>query len=194
MPSSGQDRQPGFAALPLHISLVLSLVLHLVAYTVGDWLGLRAAPVPPPRRIIDAMLILPEIKVPVQESPPAQPLVPEPAAPQQSPDPAVMPAQAPPAPPATGTAAAPPQRHPAARPTVPDPLAFYPPEAVLRGIEGDVDVSIRLDAAGNVVAARVGRGSGHAILDEAAVRAALTLKGLPGGRGETVLPVRFRLR
>lgn len=81
---------------------------------------------------------------------------------------------------------------------------LYPPEAIARGLEGETLVLLFLDDAGNVVAARVERGSGHAILDEAAMRAARTVRSLPGtpgvlpsGRGtarEVLLPVRFRLR
>lgn len=72
---------------------------------------------------------------------------------------------------------------------------FYPLEAVHRGLEGTAMVSVVIDAAGNVTAARLERGSGHAMLDEAAVRAARTLKNLPvEHHGEATLPVRFKLR
>lgn len=72
---------------------------------------------------------------------------------------------------------------------------LYPPEAIARGLEGETLVLLFLDEAGNAVAARVERGSGHAILDEAAVRAAKTVRSLPGGAArEVLLPVRFRLR
>ena len=51
-----------------------------------------------------------------------------------------------------------------------------------------------LDGAGNVLAARVERSSGHALLDQAAAKAARQLKALPEGVArETILPVRFRL-
>ena len=72
---------------------------------------------------------------------------------------------------------------------------LYPPEAVAHGLEGETLVLLFLDDAGNAVAARVERGSGHAILDEAAVRAARTVRSLPGNAArEVLLPVRFRLR
>jgi protein TonB len=72
---------------------------------------------------------------------------------------------------------------------------LYPPEAVRRGLEGEVVVMLELDAAGRIVAASVASGSGHAILDEAALRAALQLGALgPSVGGKAVLlPVRFRL-
>ena len=64
----------------------------------------------------------------------------------------------------------------------------------LRGLEGEALVAVTLDDRGRVLAARLERGSGHAILDEAAVRAARSLKSVPAGAGETILPVSFRLR
>jgi len=72
---------------------------------------------------------------------------------------------------------------------------LYPPEAVRRGLEGEVVVLLELDANGRVVAASVASGSGHAILDEAAVRAARQLGALgPALGGKAILlPVRFRL-
>ena len=72
---------------------------------------------------------------------------------------------------------------------------LYPPEAVRRGLEGEVVVLLELDANGRVVAASVASGSGHAILDEAAVRAARQLGALgPALGGKAILlPGRFRL-
>ncbi len=72
---------------------------------------------------------------------------------------------------------------------------FYPPEAIERGLEGEVLVLLFLDEAGNAIAARVEASSGHPLLDAAAVRAARTLKSLPSSAPrEALLPVRFRLR
>lgn len=72
---------------------------------------------------------------------------------------------------------------------------FYPPEAIERGLEGEVLVLLFLDAGGNAIAARVESSSGHAILDNAAVRAARTLRSLPESAArEALVPVRFRLR
>lgn len=72
---------------------------------------------------------------------------------------------------------------------------LYPPEAVRRGLQGEVVVLLELDAEGRVVAASVASGSGHAILDEAAVVAARRLGALgPSLAGKAILlPVRFRL-
>ncbi|HJW01882.1 MAG TPA: TonB family protein [Azospira sp.] len=72
---------------------------------------------------------------------------------------------------------------------------LYPAEAIAQGLEGEVLLLLFLDAAGNVMAARVERSSGYAVLDQAAVTAARRLKALPeGAPREAVLPVRFRLQ
>ena len=72
---------------------------------------------------------------------------------------------------------------------------FYPADAIARGLEGEVLVLIIIDEAGKVSAARVERGSGHPILDDAALRAVRSLQSLPADAPrQVVLPVRFRLR
>jgi protein TonB len=72
---------------------------------------------------------------------------------------------------------------------------FYPAEAIARGFEGEVLVLIIIDESGRVTAARVEQGSGHRILDDAALRAVRSLRSLPADAPrEALLPVRFRLR
>ena len=71
----------------------------------------------------------------------------------------------------------------------------YPPEAIARGLEGEVLVRLILDASGDAIAARLEASCGYALLDNAAVRAARTLHALPESMPrEALLPVRFRLR
>jgi len=71
----------------------------------------------------------------------------------------------------------------------------YPPEAIERGLQGEAVVLLFLDASGNALAARLEASSGHALLDDAALRAARTLRSLPDSAPrEVLLPVRFRLR
>lgn len=71
----------------------------------------------------------------------------------------------------------------------------YPPEAIERGLQGEALVLLFLDPSGNAIAARLESSSGHALLDDAAVRAARTLRALPASAPrEALLPVRFRLR
>jgi protein TonB len=72
---------------------------------------------------------------------------------------------------------------------------FYPAEAIARGLEGEALVLLVIDESGQVLATRIEQGSGHAILDEAALRAARSLKSLPADAPrQTVLPIRFRLK
>ena len=71
----------------------------------------------------------------------------------------------------------------------------YPPEAIERGLQGEALVLLFLDRSGNAVAARLESSSGHALLDDAAVHAARSLRSLPDSAPrEALLPVRFRLR
>ena len=56
-------------------------------------------------------------------------------------------------------------------------------------------VLIIIDEDGRVTAARVEQGSGHRLLDDAALRAVRSLRSLPADAPrEALLPVRFRLR
>ena len=72
---------------------------------------------------------------------------------------------------------------------------LYPPEAIARGLQGEALVLLFLDEAGNAIAARIEASSGHALLDEAALRAARTLRSLPASAPrEALVPVRFRLQ
>ena len=72
---------------------------------------------------------------------------------------------------------------------------FYPPEAVAQGWEGEVRLLLSLDGDGRILDVQVASGSGHDILDEAAVRAAHAAGRLAGtGKREVLLPVVFRLK
>ena len=74
-------------------------------------------------------------------------------------------------------------------------VLFYPPEAVARGLEGEVRLLLTLDGNGTIRDAQVAAGSGHPLLDDAAVRAAFAMGSLPeAGAREVILPVVFRLR
>jgi protein TonB len=71
---------------------------------------------------------------------------------------------------------------------------FYPPEAAARGIEGEVRLLLTLDKNGNLIDIRVASSSGHVILDDAAVRAAVAMHSVPNASAmEMILPVVFRL-
>ena len=71
---------------------------------------------------------------------------------------------------------------------------FYPPDALARGIEGEVRLLVRLTPDGRVFDVSVAASSGHAILDNAAIRAAYAMGALPGGARELILPVVFQLQ
>jgi protein TonB len=181
--------------VPLHIALVLSLALHLTAYMLADWAGLLAPPPPTARPLLAATLILPEnaaVPPPELQLDEAQPVpTTEPALSVPPPPAESLPPPAAPAPSAAIQPSPPAETNPAAKPAPPE---FYPHEAVRRGLEGEALVAVTLDGRGRVTGARLERGSGHAILDEAAIRAALSLRSMPGGTREATLPVSFRLR
>ena len=72
---------------------------------------------------------------------------------------------------------------------------FYPPEAVARGIEGEVRLILKLSAEGTVVDVSIAASSGHALLDNAAIRAAYAMGSLTGVTSrELILPVIFQLQ
>lgn len=74
-------------------------------------------------------------------------------------------------------------------------VLFYPPEAVARRLEGEVRLLLTLDEDGMILDVQVAAGSGHALLDEAAVRAAFAMGRLPNEtQREIIFPVVFRLR
>ena len=74
-------------------------------------------------------------------------------------------------------------------------VLFYPPEAVARGIEGEVRLLLTLDPGGRLLDAQIAASSGHKMLDDAAIRAAFAMGSLPqAGEREVILPVVFRLR
>ena len=72
---------------------------------------------------------------------------------------------------------------------------FYPPEAIERGIEGEVRLILRLGAHGEVDDISIAASSGHVILDNAAIKAAYAMGRLTGvSSHELILPVIFRLQ
>ena len=72
---------------------------------------------------------------------------------------------------------------------------FYPPEAIARGLEGEVRLIIALTSDGQVEDVHVAASSGYPILDNAAIKAAYAMGRLPGSTSrELILPVIFRLQ
>lgn len=75
------------------------------------------------------------------------------------------------------------------------PHVYYPPEAVARGLEGEVRLLLTLAPDGRLLDAVIAASSGHALLDQAALDAVQAMGALPdAGVAELILPVVFRLR
>jgi TonB family protein len=89
--------------------------------------------------------------------------------------------------PASGAAAEP------RKPRLDNPMHFYPPEAVARGIEGETILMLKYTADGRLLDARIARSSGHAILDQAALRAVRATPRVGDGPREILFPVTFAL-
>lgn len=72
---------------------------------------------------------------------------------------------------------------------------LFPPEALERGLEGEVTLLVELGEGGRILDATVASGSGYKILDDAAIRAVLKLGTLgPASANKSILlPVRFRI-
>lgn len=79
------------------------------------------------------------------------------------------------------------------KPRVDNPMHFYPPEAIARGIEGETILILRYAADGKLLDARIARSSGHAILDQAALRAVRATPRITDGPREVLFPVTFAL-
>ncbi|MDO8960307.1 MAG: TonB family protein [Rhodocyclaceae bacterium] len=159
-------------ALRFGLSILASLLLHAVVLWPFGFFVQRPAPVPRP--VLEAVLQAPVLATPETTS------APEPAAVSPAPTPAAKPRELQGR--ALNTALAAMAK-----------LDFYPREAIERGIEGDVIVLLTLTPNGGVAAAAVATGSGHPILDAAALAAVRGINGLPTAQRQVLLPVRFRL-
>ena len=172
----------------LLLALAASLLLHILPVVAP----LISAPPPPPKA--------PPIAATLRQPPPAPLPPPPPLTLPEQPKPSATPPEPPPLKPEKR------EKPPSAAKTwtqairqhlkkLDDSGQFYPEEAIARGLEGEVLVLIIIDESGQVTAARVEQGSGHRILDEAALRAVRSLRSLPADAPrEALLPVRLRLR
>jgi protein TonB len=79
------------------------------------------------------------------------------------------------------------------KPRLDNPMHFYPPEAVARGIEGETILILKYTVDGRLVDARIAKSSGHAILDQAALRAVRATPRVGDGPREILFPVTFAL-
>jgi protein TonB len=173
----------------LILSLAASFALHAAVFGGG---ALKALLKPPPVRVLQASLRLPPV-----ELPPVEPLIKDTLAPEEAkPEPKVEPKPAPT-----------PRPTPAPRPAKAEKRevqaaqrkiarhTYYPPEAIARNIEGDVRLLLVLGEDGAISDVQIAASSGHAILDNAAIKAAYAMGRLTGVTArEMILPVSFRLR
>ena len=93
-----------------------------------------------------------------------------------------------------------PKKHPVSEPVHPefDKVYFqhlaYPTEAVEKGLEGSVELSLNFSAEGALIGSRVETSSGHPLLDAAALKTARRLPALQHYAGQILLfTVNFKL-
>ncbi|MFZ2267270.1 MAG: energy transducer TonB [Azonexus sp.] len=168
----------------LALAAIMSLLLHILPF-VGELIHFQPPPSPPP---------------PLQaELRPARPLPPPPALELDKPAP---PQPVTPRKPTLAQASRSKTSIPTWQQEVRRQLKkqqengqFYPAEAIAQGLEGEVLVLMLLDEQGRVAAARVEQGSGHRLLDDAALKAIRALHSVPAeAPREAILPVSFKLR
>lgn len=177
--------KPFPADIRLALALATSICLHVLALLPADRFVARPPPAPPPPLV--ATLSVPERAAALSTRPETE-------------------LQSGPQPDASTAVPAAPTFSPTQRPprelggdALDAALAaltreeFYPREAIAHGLEGRVVLLLTLDGAGRVVAIDVASGSGHALLDNAAMKAAGRIAVLPGARRQVLLPVEFRL-
>lgn len=166
-------------------ALALSLALH-----VGLFLPdlVKRLSVTPPRPALLATLRLP----PKPDVSPAEPLLKNTIDTEETPQIATPPRTIPATPQATPKAVAKLEAQRAQRKL--SKHLFYPAEAVARGIEGDVWLIVKLSAEGEIVDVSIATSSGHAILDNAAIKAAYAMGRQTGVKSkELIIPAYFRL-
>ncbi len=188
-------------AMRLYLTLLTSLALHALLVFAVHWPSARA---PETMERIDVRLMQVETppELPVEEPVSETTIAPEPAlppapAPPPPPPRAQSPAPVPPPPPPSAVAPAPKKLDGNALRRAQSVLSqhlSYPPEAVERGLEGEVLVLLTLDEQSRVIKAELARSSGHPLLDQAALVAARRLGALPGNPRQTLLPVSFQLQ
>lgn len=182
-PLTPSDRRllPAFAA---------SLLLHAAVLGHGAF---RDLPRPPPARVLQATLRLPAV-----EAPPAEALLKNTLDAEPAPPPASAPEPPPPEKAAPSAAPRPAKAEARQVRAAQKKLAahlYYPEEAIARGLEGEVRLILSLAEDGSIGDVQLAASSGHALLDQAAIKAAFAMGRLPGvSARELILPVIFRLQ
>lgn len=185
---------PPMPRRPLLLALAVSLLLHASVLGAGAFKALLQRP---PPRVLQVSLKLPPVEIP-----PAEPLVkntldpeetkPEPKTPEPELKPQVVPKPVPK--PTPRPAKVEKRQVQAAQQKIAQHL-YYPAEAVSRGLEGEVRLVLVLTDNGAIADVQIASSSGHAILDNAAIKAAYAMGRLSGvSAREMILPVIFRLQ
>ena len=171
----------------MSLALALSLALH-GGLLLPD--AIKRLTVAPPPAALQATLRLP----PRAETPAAEPLLKNTLDSEESPKPA-KPLTVPQASEKPATKPTNVKREVQAAQKKISKNVFYPPEAIARGIEGEVRLIITLGEDGSISDVNIAASSGHPILDNAAIRAAYATGKLGGTNSrELILPVIFRLQ
>jgi protein TonB len=176
----------GLSRLKLPFALALSALLHAALLF---WPRASDAPATPAVERLQARLLAPRPAEAQPEPPAATPLLKDTRSERGD--------EAPPAPAVVPAPTAAPVASARARERAQRQLnkhVFYPQEAIDRGLEGEVKLRLLLDGSGRVMDAAVLAGSGHPLLDRAALDAARQIGRIDaGGARELLLPVVFRL-
>lgn len=169
---------------PRHLLLAfaVSLVLHAAVLGAGV---LRNLLQPPPPQVLQVKLRLPPVEVPPAEALIKNTLDPEEQKPLAKPREPKIEKQPPPA--ARPIPAKAEKRQIQAAQRKLAEHTFYPPEAIARSLEGDVRVILVLAEDGVITDVQVAASSGHAILDNAAIKAAWAMGRLPGVTARQIL-------
>jgi protein TonB len=167
----------------LILALALSLALHGVVVLPEL---LKRRPVAPPRPALQALLRLPPSPEIAPEPILKNTLDPEETPPEVKKPPPALPPQ---------PSKTPAKREVKAAQRKLSEHLYYPPEAIARGLEGEVRLILKLSATGAVEDVNIAASSGHTVLDNAAIKAAYAMGKLTGATSrELILPVIFRLQ
>ena len=184
MPRRDLLHNTALMTLRLIPAFALSLALHIGIFLPDFVNSLRLAPLPPP--------LLATLRLPPKPETPAEPLLKNTIDSEETPQ-VVTPARVTPPPKqATARIAARSEAQKMQRKL--SKHLYYPPEAVARGIEGDVWLLLKLSPDGEIVDVRIATSSGHPLLDNAAIRAAYAMGRQSGATArELIVPAYFRL-
>ncbi|MBI5110214.1 MAG: energy transducer TonB [Rhodocyclales bacterium] len=160
--------------MPLYTAFLSSIILHALIILGPAWFATRPAILAQPR--IEARLLVPEEALATEDNLSSAAATPD--------------SVEPPLPKPQSLQGAALHRAEAAL----TPHLFYPPEAVARGIEGEVILLLTLTDHGQLASVDIARSSGHALLDQAALDAARRIGRLPGTKHQLLFPVSFRLQ